>query len=367
MKLLILTADYPRLDGTHERMFVHVRDLYYVKQGYNVTVLNFANKIDYEIDNIRVISLETFESKYGGKKGYFDIAISHASNIRNHYRFLKKHETEFEKIVFFFHGHEVLYLNKDYPKPYSYVQNNKIRTGVFQDCYDAFKINRWKKYYKKLATKSYYVFVSNWIKKRFQANTGLSNRDLLEHCYIINNSIGYAFETASYDINAEKKYDFITIRSNLDGSKYGVDLVIELARRNPSKKFLLIGSGKFFDYNEKPDNVDWIGCSLNHDEMFKYLNISKCGLLLTREDTQGVMTCELAAYGIPVITSDIEVCHEFFSNMPNVEMIDNSLKNADIVAISEKLMKGLPYKKDTTYFAENTISRELNLFNKIMK
>lgn len=365
MKLLILTADYPGPDGTHERMFVHVRDLYYVQKGYNVTVLNFASKNDYEMDNIRVISLETYENNYKNKKGYFDIAVSHASNIRNHYRFLKNHEDELKKIVFFFHGHEVLYLNKDYPKPYPYVQSNEIRTGIFQDCYDAFKINRWKRYYKKLAPKSYYVFVSNWIKKKFHANTGLSDKDLLEHCCIINNSIGHAFETTSYDINIEKKYDFITIRSNLDGSKYGVDLVIELAKRNPRKKFLLIGRGKFFDYNKKPNNVDWIDHSLNHDEMFKYLNISKCGLLLTREDTQGVMTCELAAYGMPVITSDIEVCHEFFSDMPNVELISNNLNEVDIVSISNKLWENVPYSKNTTYYAENTIKKELALFDRI--
>lgn len=58
MKLLVLTADYPRLDGTHERMYVHVRNLYYAKKGYDVIVLNFASKIDYTIDSLKVISLE---------------------------------------------------------------------------------------------------------------------------------------------------------------------------------------------------------------------------------------------------------------------------------------------------------------------
>lgn len=366
MKLLILTADYPRLDGTHERMFVHVRDIYYKKQGYDVIVLNFATKINYEIDGIKVISLKTYENKYRGKKGYFDIAVSHASNIRNHYIFLKKHDREFSKIVFFFHGHEILYLNKDYPKPYTYVQNNKIRTGPIQNYYDSFKIKKWKRYYEKLAPKSYYIFVSNWIKQRFHENMGLSDKDLLGHCYIINNSIGQAFETTSYNLNDEKKYDFITIRSNLDGSKYAIDLVIELAKRNPNKKFLLIGRGKFFCYNKKPDNVEWLDYSLNHNEMIKYLNISKCGLLLTREDTQGVMTCELAAFGMPVITSDIEVCHEFFSKMPNVEMINNDLKNADIVELSHNLWKVIPVSKDTSYFAANTISKEITLFESIL-
>lgn len=364
MKLLVLTADYPRLDGTHERMYVHVRNLYYAKKGYDVIVLNFASKIDYTIDSLKVISLETYEKKYRNKKGYFDIAVSHASNIRNHYIFFKRNERDFDNIVFFFHGHEMLHLNREYPRPYPYVQK-KIRYTILQDFYDIFKINMWKSYYKKLASKSYFVFVSNWIKNKFQENTGLSDDNLLNHCYIINNSVGSTFETASYDANIEKKYDFITIRSNLDGSNYSVDLIVELAKRYPNKKFLLIGRGKFFNYYKKPDNLDWIGRSLNHEEMVKYLNISKCGLILTRQDTQGVMTCELATFGIPVITSDIEVCHEFFTNMPNVELIDNRLIDSNIVAISEKLIKGLPYEKNTAYFAENTINKELQLFDLI--
>lgn len=367
MNLLILTADYPRLDGTHERMFVHVRDLYYKEHGLNVTVLNFATKEDYEINGIPVISLKTYKEKYSNNKVNFNIAVSHASNIRNHYLFLKRFEHNFSKIVFFFHGHEVLYLNKDYPKPYSYMKQNALRSGIFQDMYDKFKIRTWAIFYKKLAPKAEFVFVSNWIKNRFQINTGLSEGDLLGHTMIINNSIGATFENKSFDFNNEKKYDFITIRSNLDGSKYCVDLVVELAKRNPNKKFLIIGRGLYFNYNEKPDNIEWVGKSLNHEEMFQYLDESKCGLLLTREDTQGVMTCELAAYGMPVITSDIEVCHEFFSSMPNVVMINNDLNGIDIVSISEQLWNNRPYILDHSYYAGNTIKREVELFKKIIR
>lgn len=169
----------------------------------------------------------------------------------------------------------------------------------------------------------------------------------------------------SYLTLIRKKYDFITIRSNLDGSKYCVDLVVELAKRNPNKKFLIIGRGLYFNYNEKPDNIEWIGKSLNHEEMFQYLDESKCGLLLTREDTQGVMTCELAAYGMPVITSDIEVCHEFFSSMPNVIMINNDLRGIDITSISMQLWNNRPYILDHSYYAENTIKREVELFKKM--
>lgn len=362
MNILVLTMDYPRLDGTHERMFVHVRDMYYSQNGINVTVLNFASPIDYEIDGIKVITLQSY--KKSCEK--YDVLVSHASNLRNHYRFLRKFDKRFSNIVFFFHGHEVLYLNKDYPKPYSFVKRSWLSNGLLQDVYDHFKILLWSKYYKKYAYKCQFVFVSNWIKNRFKKNLHFEEEDFNGHSWVINNSIGASFEESSYNVNAEKKYDFITIRSNLDGSKYGVDLVVDLAKKYVDKRFLLIGRGKYFEFNEKPDNIDLISNTLNHNEMLQYLDVSRCGLLLTREDTQGVMTCEFASYGLPTITSNIDVCHEFFETMPNVEMINNNLEE-DIVYIREKLESRLPYPKDTRFFAQNTISKEIELLKKITK
>lgn len=361
MKVLVLTMDYPRLDGTHERMFVHVRNLFYAQNNIDVTVLNFSSPIDYEIDGIKVVSLESYEKE----KNNYDILVSHASNLRNHYKFLRKYNSEFHRIVFFFHGHEVLYLNKDYPKPYSFKKQSIIRNAMFQNAYDKLKMSLWASYYRKNIEKCYFVFVSNWIKNRFMENLHFTKEEFQGHDFVINNSIGETFEYKQYDYRAEKKYDYITIRGNLDGSKYGVDLVVELAKRNPDKKFLLIGRGCYFNYNEKPFNVELIGRTLNHEEMLEYIDKSKYGLLLTREDTQGVMTCEFASYGIPTITSDIEVCHEFFDSMPNVEMISNNL-DFNLEEVSCRLAKKIPYKSDDRFYAKNTILKEIMLFEKIL-
>lgn len=363
MKLLILTAFYPVPNGTHERMFVHVRNRYYAENGIDVTVLNFAAESDYTIDGIRVITLATYEAAGDS----FDIAVSHSANVRNHYKFLKKHENRFDKLVFFFHGHEVLYLNKDYPKPYDYMNTARPHRLLIQNIYDRFKISVWKKYYKKLAYKSEFVFVSNWLLEHFKKNTRLTEADLKNHCHIINNSIGSFFETADYDINAPKEYDYISIRSNLDGSKYCIDIVADLAEKYPEKKFLIIGKGKFFECRKKPQNIEWLADTVNHEQMRGYIDKSRCAVMLTKQDTQGVMTCELAAYGIPVITSDIEVCREFFENIENVALVPNDADRIDLEAVSGELRSGLPYEKNRAYFAENTISREVELFSKMLR
>lgn len=358
MKLLILTAFYPAPDGTHERMFVHVRDIFYQKNGIDVTVLNFAAKADYIIDGIKVITLDSYKKS----RQNFDIAVFHSANLRNHYLFVKKYGQRFRRFVFFFHGHEMLYLTKDYPEPYSYMRKRAGFGKTIQNMYDYTKIHVWANFYKKAANKSDYVFVSSWMYRRFMSNTGLNEKDLHGKCHIINNSIGSVFESASYQADAEKKYDFITIRSNLDGSKYGVDLVVRMAEENPQCKFLLIGRGKYFEYNKKPNNLELISRTMDHAEMLDYLNASKCAILMTREDTQGVMTCELAAYGMPVITSDIEVCHEFFDDAPNIAMVSNEMSGIPIVQISKKLAEGVPYHKSSKYFAKNTIMKEIELY-----
>ena len=119
MKVLVLTAFYPIPNGTHERMFVHVRNQYYQRCGIDVTVLNFDAHDNYTIDGISVITAGTFDQEKGKNK--YDIVISHSANLRNHFRWLKKYEKIFNHLVFFFHGHETSYLNKDYPKPYPYL------------------------------------------------------------------------------------------------------------------------------------------------------------------------------------------------------------------------------------------------------
>lgn len=358
MKILVLITDYPRPNGTHAYMFAHVRNRYYQGHGQNVTVINFACDYDYVVDGIRVITLQTYEKE----AIRYDMAIAHAPNLRNHYRFLKKHESSFAHLLFFFHGQEVLYLNKSYPKPYPFIKKKFWRKGIFQDGYDFLKLRLWRAYFKELAPKADFIFVSNWLKRQFESNTGLTDADLLNHCHIINNSVGATFENAHWDPDVEKKYDFITIRSNLDGATYCIDLVTKLAIRNPEAKFLFIGKGVFFEHNILPDNAELICRTVSHEEMLRFLNVSKCGILLTRNDTQGVMTCEMAAFGIPVITSDIEVCHEFFSAMPNVAMISNGdVDTIDILSVREKLYAGIPFTKDQTYFAKNTIAKELSL------
>ena len=359
-KYLVLSTDYPNLQGGLMLAYVRTRNVYYKGKGFDVTVLNFAADENYIIDGISVITYKWYKEHH--KELKYDILISHAPNLKEHYRFLCKYDKEFPKIVFFFHGHEVLKINQVYSKPYPYVRGNHV-VEKLQDIYDEFKFCVWRSYIKKRHEKLYYIFVSHWMRDEFMKWIKPDSTYLERRSFITYNCVGDLFEKEQFDNNKPKTYDFVTIRANLDGSKYSVDIVNELAKRHPEYKFLLIGCGEFFEHYEKAPNIEWRNCRLQHNEIIDVLNSARCALMPTRTDAQGVMMCEMAAFGIPVITSDIPVCHEVFDGESNIGFIDNDL-GKDYLTEEYIRIRDISYKS-SKYSKRNTCDLELDIFRTI--
>lgn len=357
-KLLILVADYPNNEGGVSLMYVHTRNKYYTLHDIDVTVLNFSAKIGYVFDGIRVISLE----EYTKEREEYDALVLHAANIRNHYCFLKKYEKNFKKMFFFYHGHEVLRITKVYSKPYEFIHRNYIKE-LFQDCYDCLKLKIWNNYLPKIKYKSEFIFVSKWMYEQFLINTKIKENEIKDKVHITYNSIGKTFEVMQYDEKKKKEYDFVTVRSNLDNSKYAIDIVNRLAKNTPEARFLLIGKGEFFNHNEKADNLTWINGTMLHKEIVEQIQNARYALMPTRTDAQGLMMCEMAALGIPLITSDIPVCHEIFGDFENVYYINNDDYNLDLYKYYYGISKAI---KHSRYFQENTVQHEVELMKVVL-
>lgn len=355
LEVLVAVEDYVNHKNTVAHRFVHVRNLYYQRHGINVTVLNFRTSDEYMIDGIRVIGL----AQYKDEKMKFDVLICHQANLKHHYLFLKKYGKRFKKFIFFFHGHEVLNINKVYAKPYDYNSKSFFKYYL-QSVYDEFKLNVWKKYYDSVVEKSKFVFVSQWMLNEFLKWVKIPYSKIKDNTYITYNCIGEEFENSIFDMQKNKIYDFITIRSNLDGSKYCIDVVNNLAKYNSNLTFLVVGKGKFFDHYQKAPNLTWLNTALNHKEIVNLLNKSRCALMPTRTDAQGLMMCEMASIGIPLITSDIPVCHEVFDGFKNVALIKND-SDINLTEILDKLENGLPYERNTKYYNSNTSFNEIKI------
>lgn len=364
MKVLVTDANYASTENVTSVFFVRGRNIFYQEAGIEVTVLNFAATEDAVLDNIPVLTLQSFEEQASDQK--FDLLICHAPNIRNHYRFLKKHANKFPRIVIFFHGHEVLHCSKVYPKPFSYVKEASWFNKAFRELYDIIKLKLWKSYFTQLAHKSHFIFVSNWMYEQFLKWTKVDANILKNKMSITYNSVGAQFEKKQYEKRDEYTYDFITIRGNLDGAKYCVDKVVNLAERYPEYRFCVIGKGQFFNFHSKPSNVTWIDKHLNHNEIVDYLNLSACALMPTLTDAQGLMASEMATYGIPLITSDIPVCREVFDGFRNVAFISNDNYNYSLRTLFEDLVAGTPYNPNKKYYAENTCQKEIEVFKALI-
>lgn len=357
MKVLVLAQNYPDNNGCVTLMYIHTRNQYYIENGLDVTVLNFTAQVGYKIDGINVIALSEYEESASD----YDLLILHAANLRNHLKFIKKYGDRFPKFLFFYHGHEVMRINRDYAPPYEYMKEGKVKS-IIQDIYDEYKLRVWRTFLPKVIHKSYFIFVSNWMKDTFVKNVRIPTTELENKYCITYNSVGKDFEALTYDSTCSKEFDFVTIRANLDGSKYAVDIVNRLAKNTPSAKFLIVGKGSLFDHIQKADNVTWLNKTMSHDEIVDTLNACRFALMPTRTDAQGLMMCEMAAFGIPVITSDIPVCHEVFDGFENAFFISNDDENA---SLSEMIGKTIQIKKDNRYYHENTIQHELKAINEL--
>lgn len=360
MNVLILCTDYPNTEGNKALYFAHMRNKYYLQNGIDVTVLNFSAKEEYCYESIKVIP----ENQYPFINSYYDILICHAPNTRQHYKFLKKYGKRFNKIIFIFHGHEVLKITKEYPPSYPFVKNPI--PNVVQNLYDLLKLKIWRKYIINNICKLSLVFVSNYLYMSALKYLKFNKSDVDSNSFVINNSVGKVFEQNHFDPFSNKQYDFITIRSNLDSSTYCIDLLCNIAINNPELKFLLIGKGRYFDYNTLPKNIALLKESLNHEELTYYINISKAAIMLTRNDSQGLMSCELATFGIPLITSRLPVTEEIFSCFLNVTLIENSDIDFDFKEWL-KISSEQKFAKCEQYFAKNTVFKEIELIEKLIQ
>lgn len=359
IRLLVIAEDYPKEQVSAAYAFVHTRNKYYQAKGLYVTVMAFQAKEQYRFDGIEVIP-----EKQANPQNY-DLFVFHAPNVRNHLRFIEQNKISDDRIILIFHGHEVLDVKRDYPKPYDYVSSGSLQNKI-RPVYDKLKFLAIRRFVQK-NKRTQLVFVSHWMYERFLRNIRLPSSKLTHRVKIIYNGISSAFIEQKYDRALEKAYDFVTIRGNLDDSKYAVDLVHRWALANPSLNFLVVGRGVYFQHHDLPDNIELVPKTLSQTEIPHYLNQAKCALLPTRLDSQGVLACEIASYGMPLITSDIEVCQEVFRNFPNVAVISNESDGHDLAMLYAGVTNRVTDRANEQYYPDETIGQEVALFQSMMK
>ena len=176
---------------------------------------------------------------------------------------------------------------------------------------------------------------------------------------IIHNSLNNNFIERNF-VNdmVEPVADFVTLRS-LDLSKYAIDMVVNLAIANPNYSFHIYGKGNYFSHNERPENVTVFNYHILQDDICDLLSKYRCALMPTRCDAQGVMACEIATYGMPMVTTDISVNRDMFSSFENVKLLtETEFKNPINI---ELLSENISISKNEKFSKANTLNKEIAL------
>ena len=315
MKLLVLSETYPHTNSIYQMAYVHSRNIQYKKQGVEVEVLSFSAKSAYEYENIAVLP-PTAHIDFSN----YDAVVSHAPNIRNHYKILRKNLSKIKNLILFFHGHEALVMEQYYPTPYPWQkQPNKISL-LLRRAYDHLKLYLLRNLLNKENVRA--IYVSKWMRSEATHCMKL-DKQIDSKNIIIHNAINESFYKKRYTPTSNFLADFITIRP-LDGAKYAVDKVVQLAENNPDFSFHIYGKGDYFKHNTLPSNVEVFDTFIEQKNIPSLLDQYRAAIMPTRLDAQGVMMCEMASYGIPTIVSDLPVCREMLSEFSNCTFIKNS-------------------------------------------
>ncbi len=322
MKLLIITETYPDTSHKYEQTYVHTRLLSYKRKGIEVEVISFKCRKHYCYEGISVNPPKLFKKLL--KLNNFEAIICHAPNFRNHIRVLLINYFRLPYIIFVFHGHEILINNHYYPSPFDFQKtiSSKIK-GYFSFIYDHIKCFLLQKLIaifggKKLSL----IFVSKYLKDLFIQNVKLSQDIISSFSAVIHNGLNEPFISENYNFSSPKTADFITIRP-YDKSVYAIDIVLEIAKQNPEYNFHIYGKGNYFIHNTIPLNVKVFPHYFTPLELSKKLNNYKAALMPSYHDSQGVMACEMAAFGIPLIISKIPATKEMFKAVKNIFYLNN--------------------------------------------
>ncbi len=356
-KIYVLCQSYPSVEQKYAMTFVHARVKEYIDHGLDAIVLSFSCQEPYIFDNVNVLPAKRNIALIQSA----DILISHAANVKNHIPFILKVKKQTSNIVLFFHGHEVLSTAKYYPTPYKF--NKKARKEYsFLKIYDFIKLPLMKRFLNKLLKLPtvHAVFVSHWMLKAAEQSLKVTFLNKT-NVHVINNCNSPYITNAGYTLSDKINADFITIRP-LDQSKYCIDLIVQFAKSNPEMSFHIYGKGEYFKYNSLPWNVKIIHEFLLPQDIPSVLNHYRYAIMPTRLDAQGVMMCEMASFGIPTITSDIEVCHEMLDPFDDVLFIKNTDFNKRINP--EILPQPLKIANDKFSFLK-TVQHEIELIQQI--
>ena len=364
MKILVLAASYPSEAKIYESAFIRPRVVAYHQAGHQVSVLNFKATEAYCLDGVQVLSPGDLQRQDWD----WDLCVFHAPNLRNHLAFIVRNWSRLPAVCFTFHGHEVMYLNLSYPEPFAWNRGRFYRIQRFaQHCYDAFKLLLLRGTLEVLSWRNQgllLLFVSEDFRRTATRNLALGDGKWASKSAVVWNPLAEEFLRMRHHCH-KPLADFLTIRP-VDGSKHCIDLVVECARQNPGHSFHVYGEGSYFHHHQAPPNLTHFPHFVANKQIAELLTKYRGALMPSRCDSHGVMMCELAVTGMPLLASDIAVHLEALGGFPNVSFLNNESPLFDAADFLQRCTLSSGATIPSRFELENTAGRELELFRRLV-
>lgn len=365
---LLITPGYPSLENKYNTAFVHTRVQAYKKANFNVDVI-VCNEISdlktYEFEGIKVLKCD-----YGKLRDI--LQVKKYKKILIHFfderyaNVLESIDLSDTQLYFYLHGAETLY--RDWPK----IASPYFGSPAYIDDYleQKFKVKDFfiKKYNNIKNAK--WIFVTEWTKNRCEEllNIKFNNWDVIP-CLIDTDL--FAFEKKNVDL---RKKIFV-LRKFDDINSYSLDIVVriilELSRRPffEDLQFDIYGDGSLHDVILEPlkqfDNVYIYKRFLNHKEIRETHKTHGIALFPTRFDSQAVSSCEAAASGCAVVTSDIPGVRQFIpENLGVLCAVENYKQYADVI---EKMYYDSEYFLNVAKAESQSVSNRFDYEHTISK
>ena len=311
-RYLIVAPGYPDKNNIYINNFVHARVKSYIKRGLSVEVfsLNKQDDCEYEFDEVSV-----HQGGYERLKEY--ILLREYDTILIHFCFKKiyqtiRHAAPKTPLLIWVHGYEALGW---------YRRLFDIRLSKLHIFLKGMVLNvRQLLFFRHLirnARHVHFIFVSEWMKRIAEQDTLCVGK--IDNYSIIPNVVDESmFVYASK--REEDRLRILSLRS-FGSRKYANDLTVKaicLLSEKPffsELSFSICGTGRMWNKTVAPlkvfPNVQLKNSFYLHDEIVKLHAEHGVALMPSRQDAQGVSTCEAMCSGLVPVTSNNTAIPEY--------------------------------------------------------
>lgn len=382
MKVQVVTGRYPSTAEPYNHMFVHTRNLQYIKKGHEVEIYVPAKVYSsYNIDGIQVYLVSVQEIV---KKLKIDsIVMVHLllhSLIKELdagviYDYLIKYD---KPTLFFIHGIETQSIWRSRREDIQASKPKSIARFLYNDFY---RISNMKSTFQRIIshTKNIeFVTVSQWMREDTEKTLGVL---IAPRTSIIANGIDITL--FQYQDHWENREKLLSIRPLSLKGKYAVDLALETMEKIAHRAISLTiyGKGKdkqkivnHINHKHLQERVSIENDFIPHDKIHKVHSQYGIYYAVTRMDAQGVSMCEAMASGMPTVSFDTCAIPEYIKDGETGILIPAY----DTKIAAEKITELISNKNLFTKLSENgrksmekidisiTTQNELNIAKKLL-